>query len=118
VQTVAKIDEKRVAESDLSEEAVIKPVDTFPPAAPAGLHATIGPASIELSWDPNGESDVAGYRVYRSAGGGAFGKIADVGIAPSYSDRTVKKDTAYRYQVSAVDRAGNESTRSESVEAQ
>jgi fibronectin type 3 domain-containing protein len=118
VQTVVKVEENRVAESELSAEQSIKPIDTFPPAAPGGLHATVGPASIELSWDPNTEADLVGYRVYRSAAGGAFEKIADVAAVPSYSDKAIKKDTAYRYQVSAVDRAGNESARSALADAQ
>ena len=117
VQTVVKLEDNKLAESDLSVEASISPVDTFPPAAPAGLHATAGPASIELSWDPNPEPDVAAYRVYRAVGGGAFEKIADLSAIPSYSDKTAERGKTYRYQITAVDKAGNESERSSPADA-
>jgi hypothetical protein len=118
VQSVVDLGNNKTAESDLSAAFVIKPIDTFPPAVPAGLHATMGPASIELSWDPNTEPDLAGYRLYRSANGGALEKLAELPPVPAYSDKAIQKDTAYRYAVSAVDRAGNESQRSSVVEAQ
>ena len=117
VQAVTSAGEGKVAESELSEEKIIKPVDTFPPATPAGLNATVGPASIELSWDPNTEPDLAGYRIYRAAGGSGFEKLADVPPVPAYSDKAIQKDVAYRYAVSAIDRAGNESQRSPVAEA-
>jgi hypothetical protein len=118
VQTVVNLGDNKVAEGELSPAFVIKPVDTFPPAVPAGLHATVGPASVELSWDPNGEADLAGYRVYRSVNGGPFEKLAELQPVPAYSDKAIQKDAAYRYQVSAFDRAGNESPRSPAAEAQ
>ena len=117
VQTVVKLADNKLAESDLSDEASISPVDTFPPAAPADLHATPGPASIELSWEPNTESDLAGYRVYRSAGGGPFEKAADLAAIPTWSDKNVEHGKTYRYAVTAVDRVGNESVRSAAVQA-
>jgi hypothetical protein len=116
VQTVVKLGDK-LAESDLSDEVPITPEDKFPPAAPKDLHATAGPASIELNWEPNTESDLAGYRVFRSAGGGAFEKVAELQAIPSYSDRTAQRGKPYRYAVAAFDRAGNESARSAPVEA-
>ena len=60
---------------------------------------------------------MAGYRVYRAGPGGEFEKIADVGQAPAYSDRTAESGKMYRYAVSAVDQAGNEGVRSVIVEA-
>ena len=37
-----------------------------PPAAPTGLSATRGNGSVSLAWNANTESDLAGYRVFRS----------------------------------------------------
>jgi fibronectin type 3 domain-containing protein len=37
--------------------------------------------------------------------------------APAYGDRQVEAGKRYRYTVSSVDQAGNESARSEAVEA-
>ena len=42
-------------------------VDSIPPAIPSGLNANISDEGIvSISWQPNGENDIYGYRVYRS----------------------------------------------------
>jgi hypothetical protein len=105
------------AVSEPSEIVEITPEDVFPPAEPKGLHASAAPASIELSWEPDTEPDLAGYRVYRSVDGGEFERIAEVSQVPAYSDQKVERGKTYRYAVTAVDRAGNESRRSSVVEA-
>ncbi len=105
------------AESELSEAETITVKDTFPPAAPTGLRAVGATQSIELTWERNTEADLAGYRVYRSVGDGAFEKVADTAL-PAYSDRAVEAGKAYRYQVTAVDSSGNESGRSGVVGAE
>jgi hypothetical protein len=105
------------AQSDLSNEAAVPLYkDTFPPAAPAELRAIASTASIELSWDANAEPDLASYRVYRSTNGGALEKLADVNEIPAYSDRAVERGKTYRYAVTALDKAGNESGRSAEAE--
>jgi hypothetical protein len=116
VQRVVPAGDK-VAESELSDVATITPRDTFPPAAPAGLRAVAATQTIELTWERNTDPDLAGYRVYRSAGDGPFEKVGDTSVLPSYSDRTVEVGKSYRYQVAAVDAAGNESERSAAVTA-
>lgn len=117
VQTIEKLPNGGEAESDLSSDVSITPVDIFPPAVPAGLHAAAAPNSIELSWDSNTEADLAGYRVYRAVAGGPFEKIADTSTLPTYSDHAVEHGKTYRYAVTAVDQSGNESARSAAVEA-
>jgi fibronectin type 3 domain-containing protein len=101
----------------LGGEAVITPIDQFPPAPPAGLTAVASAAGLELTWDRNAEPDLAGYRIYRAAPGGAFEKIGETRENPSFSDRKTEAGRNYRYAVSAYDQAGNESARSEPVEA-
>jgi hypothetical protein len=115
VQGIVKLDNGKEAESDLSDEASIVPRDIFPPAVPKGVQASSAPNSIELNWERNTEEDLHGYRVYRAEGNGALEKIADVSVAPSYSDRKVEHGKTYRYAVAAVDQTGNESPRSEPV---
>lgn len=110
VQSDQKID-TRYAESDLSDVAAIKPVDTFPPAVPSGLSPVPGTRSIELVWERNTEKDFAGYRVYRDGQ-----KIAEGLTAPAFSDRDAKAGVKYQYQISAVDNAGNESAKSPAAE--
>jgi hypothetical protein len=120
VQTIVKLAGNKEAESDLSAEASITPVDTFPPAAPSGLRPSPAVNSIELAWDRNNESDLAGYRIYRTtvtaAAAAPLEKLADIGQIPSYSDRNVEHGKTYRYALSAIDRAGNESPKTPPVE--
>jgi len=111
VQAIAKLGDKQEAESELSAEVPITPIDTFPPAVPTGLHATAAGDSVELSWEGSTEADLAGYRVYRAAPGGGFEKIADP-VLPAYSDHAVEHGKTYRYAVTSVDQSGNESGRS------
>jgi hypothetical protein len=116
VQVIVKLDHRKEAEGELSDEAWIIPRDIFPPAAPQGVQASSAPNSIELNWERNVEGDLNGYRVYRGEGNGAMEKVADVSAAPSYSDRRVEHGKTYRYAITAVDQAGNESPRSAPIE--
>jgi fibronectin type 3 domain-containing protein len=43
--------------------------------------------------------------------------MGDTSVLPSYSDRKVEAGKSYRYQVAALDAAGNESERSAAVTA-
>jgi fibronectin type 3 domain-containing protein len=103
--------------SGRSEPVIITPVDRFPPAVPAGLHAVPSVGSIELSWNPNPEPDLAGYYVYRSVDGGPFHRVEELLRTPSYRDNAVDPGKRSRYAVSSVDQSGNESMRSQPVEA-
>ncbi len=110
-------------ESGDSIAAIVTPRDTFPPAAPqnlvAGAIAGSLPSSVivELSWSINLESDLAGYRVYRSEQQDTRGALitSEVLLAPAYRDTPVEPGHRYWYTVTAVDRAGNESEASASV---
>lgn len=105
------------AESDMSAaSAPLTTKDIFPPAVPTGLTATPGVNTVELAWDRNTEPDFKGYRVYRSVDNGPYERIADNLEAPSYSDNKISAGKQYRYTVSAVDQAGNESKQSAPVE--
>ena len=103
-------------QSEISDIVGVTPVDTFPPAVPAGLMAVAGVNSIELAWQRNTEDDFAGYQVYRSTDGGAPERIAGPIDAPTFSDRTVEIGKKYSYTVTAIDRTGNESARSAAAE--
>lgn len=90
--------------------------DTFPPATPNGLEAVPGTGSIDLSWEPNTESDLAGYLVYRQpvvADGtlsGAPSRLTPAPIpAPAFSDLTAAPGQTYSYRVVAIDSSGNQS---------
>ncbi len=116
VQALAKAGNS-VAESEPSDEKEIAPKDTFPPVVPTGLAAVVSTKTIELVWDRNTESDLAGYRVYRALSAGAFERLPGLQESPSFSDSKVEPGRHYRYAVSSVDRLGNESKQSAAVEA-
>lgn len=113
------------AESADSVPAVVTPRDVFPPAAPTGLEAAIipatpeAPAYVELSWAISPEGDLAGYYVYRSDSENAPGERVSAEILPSptFRDMSVQPGRQYYYRVTAVDRAGNESSKSSAVTA-
>ncbi|WP_263382852.1 fibronectin type III domain-containing protein [Granulicella arctica] len=96
--------------------------DSFPPRAPSGLEtiasAPIGAGpTIDLSWRPNTEVDLAGYIVYRQdldANGAAIGSAARLTPTPvqepGFKDASVIPGHIYSYTVTAVDNTGNESS--------
>jgi predicted small lipoprotein YifL len=116
VQAVAS-DVAPFRESDDSEAVEILPKDTFPPAPPAGLTVISGTGFIALSWEANKESDLAGYKVWRSAAGQAdFALLKSLpATETTYSDSLVEKNKRYDYAITALDNAGNESRRSETA---
>ncbi len=103
------------AESEDSPTKSFTPKDIFPPAAPTGLQFILGGKTIELTWTHNTESDIAGYQVYRAFENNGFERIKDTQDSTSYSDRNIEPGRHYRYAVTAVDRAGNESKMSAPV---
>jgi hypothetical protein len=104
------------ADSNPATSNALVAKDIFPPAVPTGLTAIQGIDSVELNWDPNQETDLKGYRVYRSINGGAMELLAGDVETPSYSDKKVTGNQTYRYSVSSVDQVGNESGKSEPFE--
>jgi fibronectin type 3 domain-containing protein len=99
--------EQVTIESSPSAPACLTPLDTFPPAAPAGLRTVAEDGAISLVWDQNGEADLGGYLVLR-------GEVPADTLAPltaqpipdaNYRDTTVKPGVRYVYAVIAVDRA-------------
>jgi hypothetical protein len=91
--------------------------DRFPPAPPTGLVANAGVNSVELAWERNNESDLGSYRIYRKEGDGAFTVIADAVEAVAFSDRQVQSGIRYSYQITALDKSGNESLPSAAISA-
>ena len=105
-----------------SPAVTIDAKDVFPPAVPRGLAAVVDAEAhaIDLSWLPDAASDLAGYIVYRrdvTAGGSAERISGPKPVVPSsLTDATVVAGHRYAYAVSAIDRDGNESARSDEVE--
>ncbi|HLE70281.1 MAG TPA: Ig-like domain-containing protein, partial [Vicinamibacteria bacterium] len=88
-------------------------LDSAPPAAPQGLQTTVRDRDdVRLSWTPNGESDLAGYRVFRD---GVLLTAEPIRL-PEHFDPD-RPEGHFRYTVVAVDRAGLESEPSAPAEA-
>ncbi len=84
--------------------------DVFPPAPPTGLQAVYSPSeqkSIDLTWAPNTDADLAGYNVYH----GGVKANTELVKTPTYRD-PVSAPGDYTYSVTAVDLRGNESAKS------
>ncbi len=92
--------------------------DTFPPAPPADLVAVATSGGISLIWNPSPAADLAGYLVLRGEGPGATLSplMADAAAGTTYTDNAVQAGSLYIYAVVAVDKAGNRSTPSNTVE--
>jgi hypothetical protein len=115
VRAVASMDP--LIESASSNEACVDVRDITAPAAPAGLAVLPRAGGLELLWTPSTEPDLAGYRVYRAVSGGPAERLAEVPPTRSaWLDATAQAGETYLYSLSAVDQAGNESPRSETVE--
>lgn len=84
------------------------PPDNTPPAAVTNLEVIEASATqISLSWDANQETDLKGYNIYRGPTETELSPVAFVEVN-NFVDSGLEPDTAYYYQVKAVDQAGNE----------
>jgi hypothetical protein len=122
---------------ELSPPVEVEVQDVFPPAVPTGLAAVATaaqpasestaenaaaeaatPPSIDLSWRPVTDTDLAGYIVYRREAEGGWQRIspAQPQVAPAFHDAQVLAGHTYRYRVSAVGQSGHESAPSPETE--
>ena len=88
-------------------------VDNGPPAAPTGLTAVLNGADAQTNWNPNSESDLLGYLLYRDNQlVNATTATLPADLRPfalsdnQYLDKAVP-DGTHTYIVYAIDRAGN-----------
>jgi hypothetical protein len=86
--------------------------DRMPPQVPTGLDIVQSDTGTYLTWEPNSETDLAGYHVFRSDGAnGEFRPVLDRLVATNaFFDPSARPGQFYR--VSAVDEFGNESAMS------
>ncbi|HLH30881.1 MAG TPA: hypothetical protein VKY31_06730 [Terriglobia bacterium] len=91
--------------------------DKTPPQAPSGLDIVESDNNAYLTWDPNMETDLAGYHVFRSERAeGPFSMISKGTITQNQFVDPNYKPGMY-YSVSATDESGNESPRSPAFRA-
>ena len=102
--------------SQVSPPLILTLRDLTPPATPAGLEAVVDGGSVDLSWEPDTEADLAGYWVERAEGANAeapagsevWQRINSAPIsAPAFHDGPSLSGRTLRYRVLAVDTTGN-----------
>lgn len=102
--------------SDDDDDDLVQ-IDTEPPATPRGVRSITGDNEVIVEWFPNGETDLAGYNIWRDDDGDEnFELLAEVSSDTSsdvdrlsFVDEQVINGFTYSYAVSAVDYDGNES---------
>ena len=122
-QRVARVEvNEKILELDgaFSSPIQVDVKDVFPPAVPAALVAVAsagvsnGTPTVDLSWQPDADPDVAGYVVYRREEHGEWQRVSGGAsiIEPAFHDAQVQAGHTYQYAVSSVDKGGHESERS------
>jgi hypothetical protein len=109
---------------EISAPIRVEVKDIFPPNVPTGLAAVATTTSvgaetaIDLSWQPNAETDLVGYVVYRREANPDWQRISppQLVVGPAFHDTQVQQGHTYRYAVSAVNQGGHESARSAETE--
>jgi len=87
---------------------LVQPVDSIPPTRPVGLKGVIDSLGVvKLSWNPNKEKDLLGYRIYK--GNNADEEFSQLTVSPqelnSFEDKTIIKSLNPKvyYKIIAVD---------------
>ncbi|MGO4773746.1 hypothetical protein ACEN2I_18995 [Flavobacterium sp. W22_SRS_FK3] len=97
---------------------LVQPVDSIPPAKPVGLKGVIDSLGVvKLTWIPNKEKDLLGYRIYK--GNTAHEEFSQITVSPNesntYEDKVLIKNLNPKvyYKIIAVDYHYNMSVFSE-----
>ncbi|WP_275615729.1 fibronectin type III domain-containing protein [Flagellimonas yonaguniensis] len=101
--------------------ALVQPVDSIPPAKPKGFTGVVDSLGVAtLTWDPNTEKDMLGYRVFK--GNNKNEEYSQLTVSPHesttfYDSVSVKNlNSKVYYQLIAVDQRFNMSEPSEILE--
>ena len=90
-------------------------VDYVPPVIPNGVKVVVGDNRVDLYWNENRETDLAGYNIYYSdAYDGKYTNIGSSAYA-SFIDYGALNGEKYYYAITAYDYNGNESDLSRDV---
>jgi hypothetical protein len=67
-------------------------------------------ATVQVTWNPNTEEDLAGYRLYVGEASGQYGEPVDVGnVTGHVMEITPQHGAMYYFALTAYDTSGNES---------
>lgn len=102
--------------SFISNVVKAQTIDNIPPQIPQDFQAQTEDSKIILSWKKNPEKDLAGYRIYFKQEK-SFYNIAEVGKdATECTLENLENGSQYFINISAYDKAGNESLRTKDIE--
>lgn len=67
-------------------------------------------ATVQVTWNPNTEPDLSGYKLYHGTASGQYGEPVDVGnVTGHVMEITPQYGATYYFAVTAYDTSGNES---------
>lgn len=89
--------------------------DSSAPDVPANVTLSLKNSQIEIRWTAPDNEDTEYFRVYRKASDSDYALIKDNYKYLNYFDTDIDLGTEYTYCVTAVDKNGNESAKSEEV---
>jgi fibronectin type 3 domain-containing protein len=85
-------------------------LDRIAPASVPGVTTSVRGLDVDTSWLGSPETDVEGYRVYRSEAGSPAARIAELSATErAFADPTAPVGVPMTYTVTAFDSSGNES---------
>ena len=111
-------------ESEPSNAVSGQPLNSLTPQVPTAVRAVahhlevFGQLDITLDWSENPETDLVGYRVYRSTAAGFTPSVEHLLMqvsGPGFIDEEIEVGTVYYYRITAIDLGGKESNASEEV---
>lgn len=120
VRTVSVGTGGQPVESTETNIVKVSPKDIFPPSAPASITIAATPTTISIFFPVNPETDVTGYRIYRSTEPDKpipdWEQLTkDLLPTNTFQDSRVESGKTYYYYVTATDKFGNVSPPSEVV---
>jgi hypothetical protein len=84
--------------------------------AAAGM-AWAAAGEVTLAWDPNSETDLAGYRIHWGTATGTYTQHVDVGNVVQYTVKNLTLGTTYFFAATAYNASGLESGYSNEISA-
>lgn len=120
VRTVSLGSNGEPVESESSKIAESAPKDVYAPSAPTAITIAAAPNTLSLFFAVNPETDIAGYRIYRSENQDlpkTEWKLLTPALLTTntFQDKNVEAGKTYFYYLTAVDKTGNVSEPSEIV---
>ena len=100
---------------DNPQSSIVTNYDSTPPLPPVGIYSIALDNAVDLSWIPNQETDLNGYKIYVSSSYNGRYDLIGVSTRASFTDRGVRNGNKYYYAVTAYDFSGNESELSKDV---